>query len=675
MPKTGMYVLQGVDPAAVAVAPFDIKVIEVYNDNGQLFTAPQVQQMGGGAGNGLLLGYFSIGEAENYRDYFKTLPSSVIGPVDPSWPGDYQVAYWSNEWKAVATNYLNTMIKLGYDGMYLDVVDEYQMAWAKKNAPGGDAEGAMVNLVKYLADYAHAQNPNFKIWANGAEELLSNATYLQTVDGLYKEELFYTDSGALQSQADVTWTLDLLHKATALGKDVVDVEYVSGASKIADIHAKATAAGIGSYIAHLDLNGIDMDGVLPGQTIQGDSTPPAVITGSGSDTLVLTMSEDTYKGDAQFTVSLDGKQLAGTFTTTASHATGARQAFTFKGDWALGAHTVAVNFLNDAYAGTAATDRNLYVDAVSYDGANTNQTAALMSNGPKSFSETDGTAIPSAVTGSGTDTLTLGVSEDAYLGNAQFTVSVDGKQLGGTFTATTLRAPGISQNFIFNGDFGSGQHSVAVNFLNDAWAGTPTTDRNLYVNAVTYNGTNTNQSAALMGGGPKTFAISGGTTPAVSETGDHGSLQKNLTQVGSYTVGSDTFVLSSGNVTAVTLGTGTAQIKFIGASSDTLTGGTGQAVVIADAGSNKFVAGAGSLDVTGGGGRDAYVFHANSGMLSVRDFSLAKGDTLSVDKALQGSLQQTSDGQGGTMLGFGAAGHGVDIHGIASLSSSNIVWA
>jgi hypothetical protein len=62
-------------------------------------------------------------------------------------------------------------------------------------------------------------------------------------------------------------------------------------------------------------------------------------------------------------------------------------------------------------------------------------------------------------------------------------------------------------------------------------------------------------------------------------------------------------------------------------------------------------------------------------MLSVRDFSLAKGDTLSVDKALQGSLQQTSDGQGGTMLGFGTAGHGVDIHGIATLPSGNIVWA
>ena len=84
MPKTGMYVLQGVDPAAVAVAPFDVKVIDVYNDNGQLFTAAQVQQMGGGAGNGLLLGYFSIGEAEDYRDYFQSLPSSVIGPADPN---------------------------------------------------------------------------------------------------------------------------------------------------------------------------------------------------------------------------------------------------------------------------------------------------------------------------------------------------------------------------------------------------------------------------------------------------------------------------------------------------------------------------------------------------------------------------------------------------------------
>ncbi len=96
----------------------------------------------------------------------------------------------------------------------------------------------------------------------------------------------------------------------------------------------------------------------------------------------------------------------------------------------------------------------------------------------------------------------------------------------------------------------------------------------------------------------------------------------------------------------------------------------------ADTGNNKFVAGAGSLDVTGGAGKDAYVFHADGGLLTLEDFSLAKGDTLTIDKSLQGSLHQMSDGRGGTMLTFGTdTTHGVDLHGVASVSSSNVLWA
>jgi hypothetical protein len=109
---------------------------------------------------------------------------------------------------------------------------------------------------------------------------------------------------------------------------------------------------------------------------------------------------------------------------------------------------------------------------------------------------------------------------------------------------------------------------------------------------------------------------------------------------------------------------------------NTLTGGAGQATVTADAGNNKFVAGAGSLDVAGGAGKDAYVFHTASGLLTLEDFSLAKGDTLTVDKSLQGSLHEASDRTGGTMLTFGTnASHSVDIHGLAALPSSNVVWA
>src|SRR5262249_29472769 len=156
-------------------------------------------------------------------------------------------------------------------------------------------------------------------------------------------------------------------------------------------------------------------------------------TGKGSDSLVLMISEDAYLGDAQFTVSMDGIQLGGTFTATVSHKSGSSQNFTFLGDWAPGMHTVTVNFLNDAYAGTPATDRNLYVNAISYDGTATGQSATLASAGPKSFNVTDTTSVPSPPpvnTGSGSDTLVVNMSEDEYKGDAKFTVSMDGKQLG-----------------------------------------------------------------------------------------------------------------------------------------------------------------------------------------------------------------------------------------------------
>ena len=129
-------------------------------------------------------------------------------------------------------------------------------------------------------------------------------------------------------------------------------------------------------------------------SVGGGGTPPASVTGTGSDSLVLNISEDVYQGDAEFTVSVDGKQLGGTFTSTGSHAAGQEQSFTFKGDWAPGSHSVTVNFLNDAYGGTATTDRNLYVDKITYDGASIGQSLQLFSGGPQSFTLNDTTAIP-----------------------------------------------------------------------------------------------------------------------------------------------------------------------------------------------------------------------------------------------------------------------------------------
>jgi len=96
---------------------------------------------------------------------------------------------------------------------------------------------------------------------------------------------------------------------------------------------------------------------------------------------------DAWQGDAQFSVSVDGKALGAAQSVTALHASGAVQVFGFGAALAAGTHDVAVSFLNDAYGGTAATDRNLYVNAVDVNGAAMPETAAtLLSTGTQHFS-------------------------------------------------------------------------------------------------------------------------------------------------------------------------------------------------------------------------------------------------------------------------------------------------
>ena len=221
-------------------------------------------------------------------------------------------------------------------------------------------------------------------------------------------------------------------------------------------------------------------------------TPAPAPAPSGTDTLVLHLSEDAYLGDAQFTVAVDGKSLGAAQSVTALHGAGRTQDFTFTGAFGAGPHQVGVSFVNDAWGGTASTDRNLYVDGASLNGtAVSGATATLLSNGTSTFTATGGTSTP-APTPITTSTLVLHLSEDAYLGDAQFVASVDGNALGAAQSVTALHGLGKLQDFTFTGvsggSFGAGPHDLAIAFTNDAWGGTPDTDRNLYVGGVDLNG-------------------------------------------------------------------------------------------------------------------------------------------------------------------------------------------
>jgi hypothetical protein len=92
--------------------------------------------------------------------------------------------------------------------------------------------------------------------------------------------------------------------------------------------------------------------------------------------------------------------------------------------------------------------------------------------------------------------------------------------------------------------------------------------------------------------------------------------------------------------------------QFVASTSINLTAGTGHDIVTTLKGTNTFASAApGTLTVTGGVGADAYRLGEFSQGLTVNDFSLAKGDTLTVDNYFKGhSIKSTTDRAGGTFF-------------------------
>jgi hypothetical protein len=214
-------------------------------------------------------------------------------------------------------------------------------------------------------------------------------------------------------------------------------------------------------------------------------TPVPTPTPTPTDTLTLNMSEDAYNGDAQFIVKVNGTQVGGTMTTHAIHSSGDSDVFQLTGHWGSGAQQVQIQFINDAYGGSASTDRNLYVNSIAYDGnTDASTSAALSTNSTSTFTvggSTQTTAAPA-------DNVTLSLSEDYYQGDAQFVVTLDGKKITTPQSVTTLHSSGNWETFELSGNFGAGSHTLGITFTNDAYGGSPSLDRNLYSDGISVNG-------------------------------------------------------------------------------------------------------------------------------------------------------------------------------------------
>jgi hypothetical protein len=170
--------------------------------------------------------------------------------------------------------------------------------------------------------------------------------------------------------------------------------YGHGYGRLADGNAPGQGNAVyddGGMPVWVAANGLSVTGGATAPPPPPPAQPASHTIGSGPDKLVLSISQDAYQGSAQYAVRVDGVQIGGILTASALHASGQHDTVTVLGNWGRGDHSVTVSFLNDAWGGSTAADRNLYVDGATYNGATVSGAAQEISDDwrPGSFSFLD----------------------------------------------------------------------------------------------------------------------------------------------------------------------------------------------------------------------------------------------------------------------------------------------
>jgi cysteinyl-tRNA synthetase, unknown class len=276
--KAWGYQLQRVDPSRLPPS-MDLMVVDYSRTGaeGRAWTAAEVDALRRRP-NGrprIVLAYMSVGEAENYRFYWwshwATAPPKWLGAENPNWPGNFPVRFWHQSWmrnivdpepstleRLVETRlawrkpYIDRVIEAGFDGVYLDRVDIYEM-WLK-DRPSAQAD--MVTFVRQISAYAKARRPGFLVVPQNGEELLKLRAYREAIDGAAKEDLFYGvgGNGVKNLEADVGASRALLDRLRLDKRPVFVVEYLNQPQAQAEVQRRASSFGYTLNFAKRGLN-------------------------------------------------------------------------------------------------------------------------------------------------------------------------------------------------------------------------------------------------------------------------------------------------------------------------------------------------------------------------------------------------------------------------------------
>ena len=278
------YQLQKAIPEDIVTSGFELIVMDYSLDGTEekRYSLQDIEKIKNG---GVIpIAYLSIGEAEEYRFYWKEdwsiSPPAWLGNKNPEWEGNYKVKYWYDEWKKVIYEYLDRIIEQGFMGVYLDVVDAFEYWSDSLNGEdtfllAEDAAKKMIDFVEEIAQYCRDEKnkEDFYIIPQNGERILQYDTahnYLHTISGIGIESLWY-DGVVPVSSEERKERISYIDKVVSIGKPVFSVDYVDDGTgyknenrrRIDDYRTKALSKGYIPYVARLDRR-LDELNIIPG---------------------------------------------------------------------------------------------------------------------------------------------------------------------------------------------------------------------------------------------------------------------------------------------------------------------------------------------------------------------------------------------------------------------------
>jgi cysteinyl-tRNA synthetase len=254
-----LYQLQHADPDRVGGTAFDLAVVTLATAGSSPDVIPALKNSPGGPK--IILCYMSIGQSETYRwywnpDWIKNPPDWLDVP-DGVWAGDHWVRYWLPGWQEIIYgkpgSYLDQILALGFDGVYLDRVDAY---WYYQDQGRETAAREMVDFILDFTKYARKKHPGFGVFPQNAEELgLRFPEFLQAMTGIGVEDLYYGYPRD-HEPSPPDWTAGreaILDQWVAAGKLVLTIDYTARPEQIADAYFRAHARGYIPYVTDRSL--------------------------------------------------------------------------------------------------------------------------------------------------------------------------------------------------------------------------------------------------------------------------------------------------------------------------------------------------------------------------------------------------------------------------------------